>query len=125
MVCELVAMGFQIDLVLADRFYGESDYPFLNVLRRLKLLYIVAIHNNYAVLMLGEQRICYNRWRQFKRTFLDRSSEIRYIRKVIFGNRRQNRYWEVTTDPDAFALKLCHNFHGNRLTITHYRDKSP
>lgn len=28
MVRELVTMGFQIDLVLADRFYGESDYPF-------------------------------------------------------------------------------------------------
>jgi SRSO17 transposase len=98
MVCELLAMGFQIDLVLADRFYGESDYPFLRVLRQLKLPYVVAIRNNHGVLMARGQRIRYNRWRQFKRTFADGSNEIRYIREIVFGNRRQTQYWEITTD---------------------------
>lgn len=77
MVRELVEMGFQIELVLADRFYGESDYPFLSVLRRLKLPYVVAIRSNHGVLMQQGQRIRYNRWRQFKRTFSDGNSEIR------------------------------------------------
>lgn len=105
MVWELVTLGFQIDLVLADRFYGESDYPFLSVLRRLKLPYVVAIRDNHGVLMARGQRIRYNRWRQFKRTFSDGSSEIRYIREIIFGNRSQTQYWEVTTDPETLPAK--------------------
>lgn len=92
-VRDLVSIGFQIELVLADRFYGD-DYPFLSVLRRLKLPYVVAIRSNHGVLMQQGQRIRYNRWRQFQRTFSDGNSEIRYIREIIFGNRRQTRYWE-------------------------------
>ncbi|MBV9389825.1 MAG: IS701 family transposase [Chroococcidiopsidaceae cyanobacterium CP_BM_ER_R8_30] len=101
MVRELVRIGFRIDLVLADRFYGESDYPFLRVLRQFKLPYVVAIRNNHGVLMPRAQRVRYNRWHQFKRTFSNGDSEIRYIREIIFGNRRQTQYWEITTDPET------------------------
>lgn len=101
-------MGCQIDLVLADRFYGESDYPFLRVLRQLKLPYVVAIRNNHGVLMAQGQRIRYNRWRQFKRTFSDGNSEIRYIRELIFGNRVQSSCSNICSVVTPFLLQAFH-----------------
>ncbi|MBV8888023.1 MAG: IS701 family transposase [Chroococcidiopsidaceae cyanobacterium CP_BM_RX_35] len=136
MVRESVAMGFRIDLVLAERFYGESDYPFLRVLRQLKLPYVVAIRNNHGVLMARGQRIRYNRWhascfnggnlrtalaRQFKRTFSDGDSEIRYLCEIIFGNRRQTRYWEITTDIENLPADTT-GFVMTHVAEINYRD---
>lgn len=48
MICQLQALGFQFELVLADSLYGKSKVNFVNVLDELKLPYILAIRRNHA-----------------------------------------------------------------------------
>lgn len=47
------------------------------------------------------QRIRYNKWRKFDRIFADGTKKIRYIREVIYGQRRERQYWEITTNPET------------------------
>jgi len=100
MIRELKAMGFRFKLVLADSLYGESGCGFINVLYELKLDFVVAIRSNHAV-WPREQTVRCNRWRKFKRVFSDGKTELRYIREIIFGKRRTQQYWELTTDPET------------------------
>ena len=97
---ELIEWGFKIDLVLADRLYGESS-SFLRTLDKYKLQWIVAIRSNHGVWMPAEQRVRANKWHKFLRIFSNQSSEIRYIREIIFGKRSSRTYWEITTDPET------------------------
>jgi len=46
-----------------------------------------------------EQTVRCNRWRKFKRVFS--KVKLRYIREIIFGKRRTQQYWELTTDPET------------------------
>ena len=39
--------------------------------------------------------------RKFERVFSDGSSELRYIREIIYGKRRAEQFWELTTDPQT------------------------
>lgn len=95
---ELVATGFNIELVLADSLYGES-HPFVCLLDRLKLPWIVAIRSNHGVWMPNEVEIEYSDWQQFERVFSTGETEERYIQEIIFGRRLQWRYWTLTNDP--------------------------
>lgn len=97
---ELVAFGFQFELVLADSLYGES-HPFLHLLDSLGLPWIVAIRSNHGVWMLPGQRVRYSRWKAFERTFCNGTTELRYIQETIFGKRHAWRYWTITTDSVA------------------------
>lgn len=99
MIRELQAMGFQFKLVLADSLYGESDSNFLSVLSELKLNFVVAIRSNHGVWLPQGQKVRHNRWRTYDRIFSDGTKEKRYIQEIIFGQRRQIQYWQVTTDP--------------------------
>lgn len=101
---ELVAMGFNIKLVLADSLYGES-HPFVGLLDRLNLPWIVAIRSNHGVWMPDDAEIEYSDWQRFERVFSTGESEERYIQEIIFGRRLQWRYWTLTNDPVA----LPHN----------------
>lgn len=101
MLTELKNRGFQFSLVLADSLYGESESNFLKRLEELKLEYVVAIRSNHGVWMPTKQRIRYNKWRKFDRIFADGKKQVRYIREVIYGKRRQRRYWEITTNPET------------------------
>ncbi|BAZ29420.1 transposase [Cylindrospermum sp. NIES-4074] len=96
-ITELPEMGFKFELVLADSLYGESE-TFLSVLNQYQLRFIVAIRSNHAVWMPSEQRVRFNRWKQFERIFSNGKSEERYIREIVFGKRRRLRYWQITTD---------------------------
>ncbi len=49
MVREIKQMGFEIELVLADSLYGESESKFLGCLEELKLNFVVAIRKNHGV----------------------------------------------------------------------------
>jgi SRSO17 transposase len=113
---ELRARGFQFDLVLADRLYGESG-PFVDALLDLKLPFVVALRDNHGVWMGPGQRIRYTRWRPFQRVFSDGSTQTRYICEVIFGKRRRLRYYFLTTDPvtlpEATTCLLMTNLEGN------------
>lgn len=94
-------MGFEIELVLADSLYGESEATFLGCLETLKLNFIVAIRSNHGVWLPKGQRVRQNRWRKFHRIFSDGTQEIRFIREIVFGKKGYRRYWEVTTDPET------------------------
>jgi SRSO17 transposase len=96
---ELQALGFKFKLVLADSLYRESGSNFIDVLYELKLPFVVAIRSNHAVWLPKEQRVRCNRWREFKRIFSDGTTQLRYIREIIFGKRRATQFWEITTNP--------------------------
>ncbi len=101
MIRELQAMGFRFKLVLADSLYGESGCSFIDVLYQLKLDFVVAIRSNHAVWLPREQTVRSLSWRKFKRVFSDGKTEQRYIREIIYGKRRAQQYWQLTTDPET------------------------
>lgn len=98
LIQELAAQGFRFSVVLADSLYGESG-EFVAALHRLGLQYVVAIRSNHGVWMFPGQRFRRTRWRPFARIFTDGSSEQRYMRELVFGQRHTTRYFEITTDP--------------------------
>jgi len=97
---ELVEFGFKIELVLADSLSGES-HPFVGLLDRLNLPWIVAIRSNHGVWMPEDTEPEYSDWQSFKRIFSNGKTEQRYIQETIFGRRLQWRYWTLTNDPVA------------------------
>jgi SRSO17 transposase len=98
LVEELVALGFRIQLVLADSLYGESG-PFISALHRLSLPYVVAIRFNHGVWLLPGQCVRQTRFRPFDRVFTDGSTGQRFIRETVYGQRQAVRYYQITTDP--------------------------
>lgn len=94
---ELVDYGFNIELVLADSLYGESTELVL-ALSELKLPFIVSIRSNHVVWLSPKQRVRYNRWCAYEQSLSHRLAETRYIREIIFGKRRELRYFEITKD---------------------------
>lgn len=99
MIRDLQSLGFRFKLVLADSLYGESGSNFIDVLYQLKLDFAVAIRTNHAVWLPREQTVRCNRWRQYERVFSDGKTQTRYIREIIYGKRRAQQYWQLTTDP--------------------------
>lgn len=101
MIRELCTLGFEFDFVLADSLYGESGSTFVDVLHQLGLPYVLAIRSNHGVWLPKAQRVRYNRWRSYERTFSDGTREQRYIREIIYGKRSAIRYWQLTTDKET------------------------
>jgi len=101
MLRELKNRGFKFSLVLGDSLYGESERNFIDCLEELELEYVLAIRSNHGVWMPTHQRVRYNKWRKFDRIFADGKKQVRYIREVIYGKRRQRQYWEITTNPET------------------------
>lgn len=97
---ELREKGFQIQRVLADSLYGESESNFLSVIEEFNLEYAVAIRSNHGVWLPKGQKVRTNKWRKFEHQNWDGTIETRYIREIIFGKRRARQYWEITTDPE-------------------------
>ncbi|WP_017720206.1 IS701 family transposase, partial [Kamptonema formosum] len=95
---QLREMGFEIERVLADSFYGERNSRFIAALEEINLPYLVAIRKNYGVWIIPEESVTASQWKNFKRVFPDGHQEIRFIREWGFGQRRERRYWEITTD---------------------------
>ncbi|MBW4421703.1 MAG: IS701 family transposase [Myxacorys californica WJT36-NPBG1] len=94
-IAELQAFGFVIELVLADSLYGESG-TMLEVLYKLKLSYIVAIRSNHAVWLPSGQQVYCEDWMPYEQPLVERPTEHRYIREIIFGRRRAIRYYQIT-----------------------------
>lgn len=63
-----------------------------------QLPYVVQFRCNYAVCMLPNQTVRANKWCKYERIFSNQKSETRYIREIIYGQKRTVTYWEVTTD---------------------------
>ncbi len=97
---ELIEFGFNIELVLADSLYGESN-SFIRKLDKYKLSWIVSIRSNHGVWIPSDQRVRANKWCKFDREFSDGSVEERYIREIIFGKKGYRIYWEITSDPET------------------------
>lgn len=95
MIREIQAMGFVIERVLADSLYGESG-DVIGILRQFQLPYIVAIRSNHGVLMPQGQRVRYNRWHAYDQPLAEHPTQRRYIREIIFGQRRAIRYYQIT-----------------------------
>ncbi len=95
---ELCRRGFHVSVVLADSMYGESS-DVTRALHRLKLPYVVAIRSNHPVWTFPGERKRYTRWRPFDRVFANGTSELRFIREIVFGRRTPIRYYQLTTDP--------------------------
>ncbi|WP_445310853.1 transposase [Microcoleus vaginatus] len=101
MVCDRLFSKPEIELVLADSLYGESERTFLGCLEELKLSFLVAIRSNHGVWLPHGQRVRHNRWRKLDRVFSDTTKEVRYVREIVFGKKRYRRYWEITTYPET------------------------
>jgi SRSO17 transposase len=101
MIRQLQAMGFQFELVLADSLYGESQVNFVNVLDELKLPYILAIRSDHGLWLPQDEEVYTEPWQEFKRTFSNGTTEVRYMSEVIYGKRRRKQYWLLTTDPQT------------------------
>jgi SRSO17 transposase len=85
---------------VADSLDGEASL-FIRTLDKYKLPWVLAIRSNHGVLMPSSQRVRANKWAKFERIFSNQTSEIRYIREIIFGKRRTRTYWEITTAPET------------------------
>jgi SRSO17 transposase len=99
-ITELIELGFNIELVLADSLYGESS-KFIGKIEEYNLAYVVSIRSNHGVWLPEGQSIRANKWYEFERTFSNQESETRYIREIIYGKKRAITYWEITTDPET------------------------
>jgi SRSO17 transposase len=98
LVRTLVQAGFTIELVLADALYGESS-TFLDTLGEFGLSYVVAIRENHGMWLPREQRVRATAWRRWERVLTDGTTETRYLREVIYGVRRDIRFYHLTSDP--------------------------
>ena len=92
---ELNAMGFNIAQVVADSLYGESS-TFLGALATMELPFIVAIRSNHGVWLPPEQEVYSEAWTSYDQPLAEKPTERRYIREIIFGERRTTRYYEIT-----------------------------
>lgn len=99
-IAELIELGFNIELVLADSLYGENS-EFIRKIAKYKLDYVVAIRSNHGVWLPAGQSVRANKWCKFTRTFSNQKSSTRYIREIIYGQKRAITYWEITTDPET------------------------
>jgi SRSO17 transposase len=100
LVREICQMGFKIKRVLADSFYGESHSNFISIILGLGREYAVAIRSNHGVWLPSSTKVRANKWRAFKHKRWDGIEENRYIREIIYGRRREIRYWDITTDKE-------------------------
>lgn len=98
---KLREMGLKIKLVLADSEYGESEDNFVSILNKEKLNFVLAIRSNQGVWLPSGQRVRYNKWREFERVFSTGKTEERYVREIIFGKKREIRYWQVTDNKET------------------------
>ena len=103
MLKELLEIGFEFELVLADSLYGESECSFISCLEELSLNYVLAVRSNHGGFIPEDKIIRYSDWKEFERKFSRGNTELRYIRKIVSrsGSRgKERKYWQITTDKE-------------------------
>jgi SRSO17 transposase len=109
-------MGFPFEVVLADRLSGESG-DFIEALSALKLRFVVAIREKHGGSLPPGQRVRYTTGQEFDRVFSNGETETRWSREIICGQRRDLRYYQLTTDyaeqPAESTWFLMTNVPGN------------
>jgi SRSO17 transposase len=101
LVRELKELGFNIKRVLADSFYGESHSNFISIIEKLEIEYAVAIRSNHGVWLPKDAKVRANKWKEFEHVRWDGKREVRYIREIIYGQKRKIQYWEIRTDRES------------------------
>ena len=110
-------------MALSGTSYTTTIHPylfrttnFISILHKFKINYLVAIRSNHGVWLPKDQKVRRNKWRKFSRTFSNRTTEIRYIREIIFGKRRPRQYWQIPTNtetlPDSSTWYVMSNIPG-------------
>ena len=82
-----------------ELFHGESG-DVITALEQSNLEYIVAIRSNHKVWMFGKERKRYNRWKPYQQKLSRKKSETRYIREIIFGQRKHIRFYQISKKED-------------------------
>jgi SRSO17 transposase len=118
---KLKELGFNIKMVLADSEYGESEENFVRILEQEKLEYVLAIRNNHGVWLGKGEKVRANRWRKYEREFSNGESETRYVREIIYGKRREKRYWQVTDDKENLPPNSTY-FIMTRISKINYKE---
>lgn len=121
MIKKLKELGFNIKIVLADSEYGESDENFVRILEEEELEYVLSIRSNHGVWLGKGERVRANRWRKFERKFSSGETEIRYVREIIYGKRREKRYWQVTDDKEKLPPNSTY-FIMTRISSINYKE---
>lgn len=95
---ELEQWGFHFDGVLADCADGESG-DFVSALEKRKLKDVLAIRSDHGVWLPKGARVRETSWRPFERVLCNGEQQTRFIREIVFGWRRDIRFYLITTDP--------------------------
>ena len=82
-ITELVKLGFNIELVLADSLYGEAS-SFIATLNKYKIPWVLAIRSNHGVWIPSNQKVRANKWCKFERIFSNQKSENRLEVSTVF-----------------------------------------
>src|SRR5690348_9589722 len=76
----------------------ESSH-FVGALEKRNLKYVLAIRSDHGVSFPKKAQVRHNTWRPFERVFSNGDQQTRYIQEIIFGWRRDTRFYLITTDP--------------------------
>ena len=68
-------------------------------LEKRHLKYVLAIRSHHGVWLPKGQRVRHTNWHPFERVFSNGEQQTRYIQEIIFGWRRDIRFYLITTDP--------------------------
>lgn len=71
------------------------------MIEKLGIEYAVAIRSNHGVWLPHDAKIRANKWKEFKQIRWDGKTEVRYIREIIYGQKRKIQYWEIRTDKES------------------------
>jgi SRSO17 transposase len=116
LIHRLQAMGFHFEVVFADSLYGESG-DFIEALSELKRRFVVAIRENHGGLLPPGQRLRATTCQEVDRVCSHEETETRWIREIIFGQRRDIRYYQITIDYEEHPAEsmgwLMTNVSGN------------
>jgi len=65
-------------------------------LEELNLNFVGGYQKESWVWLPKGQTVRCNQWRKFDRFFSDQTQEVRMLREIIFGKKRNRRFWEIT-----------------------------
>jgi SRSO17 transposase len=71
------------------------------VLNKENINVALAIRSNHALWLASDERVRANKWREFERVFTSGKTETRYIREIIYGHKREIKYWQVTDNKET------------------------
>lgn len=96
--------GSPLEVVLADRLYGECR-DVSEALSELKRQFVIAIRENHGGLLPLGQRLRDATWQEVDRVCSHEETETRWIRDIMSDQRRDLRDEQMTTDDEAYPAE--------------------